>query len=149
MTVPIRLTLAPAFGGEIFGAWWPYTTSIARELPALIDALCEPLGKVIDISVNWSALEGVPDLDELSRRAAVPLPHQQPRHHRVMTVTGGLARASLLIVPSDTTKGLAVMVLRCAADLPVQQAHQRTSVYRAAESIVSAARNQRGAGVVG
>jgi Family of unknown function (DUF5994) len=110
----------------------------------LIDALHEPLGQVEDISVNWSSLEGVPDLDSLSRRGAIPLPSQESRHHRVMTITGDVAQAHLLIVPSDTTKGLAVMLLRCAADLPVMAAHQDTDVYRAAESIVRAARAQHG-----
>lgn len=122
---------------------------MARELPTLIDALAGPLGKVVDISVNWTSLDGVPDLDMLSRRVALPLPQQEPRQHRVMTVTGGLGRANLLVVPSDTPKSLAVMVLRCAADLPVREAHRDTSVYRAAESIVRAAREQRGERVVG
>ena len=69
---PIRLTLASQLGGDLDGAWWPQTPSEARELPDLIDALREPLGEVIDIAVNWSPLDGVPDLDSLSRIAAIP-----------------------------------------------------------------------------
>lgn len=145
MSDPIRLTLAPDLHDGIGGAWWPYTPSMARELPGLIEALREPLGEIIDIGVNWSSLQRVPDLDQLSRSGAVPLPGQETRRHRVMSVTGTLARTNLLIVPSDTTKGLAVMVLRHAARLPILEIHQQSSVFRAAESLVRAARAQHSA----
>jgi hypothetical protein len=141
LTDPIRMTLTPKIGDNISGAWWPYTAAMARELPGLIERLHEPLGQVIGIDINWSSLQGVPNLDALARNA-VPLPGQEARRHRVMTVTGTVARAHLLIVPSETTKGLAVMVLRCAADLPVLATHQDTNAFRTAESIVRAARAQ-------
>ena len=73
---------------------------MARELPALIERLHEPLGEVVDISINWTALQGVPNLDQLGRSGTVLLPGQEARPHRVMTVTGSRARAHLLIVPS-------------------------------------------------
>ncbi|MEO3761014.1 DUF5994 family protein [Mycobacterium sp. B14F4] len=142
MTDPIRLTLAPQIDDNIGGAWWPYTASMARELPALIERLHEPLGEIVDISINWTALQGVPNLDQFGRSGTVLLPGQEARPHRVMTVTGSRAHAHLLIVPSDTTKGLAVLVLRCAADLPVLATHQHTDTFRAAESIVRTARAQ-------
>jgi Family of unknown function (DUF5994) len=142
LTGPVRLTLGPELRDAIGGAWWPYTSSMARELPGLIDALREPLGEVIDIGVNWSSLERVPDLDQLSRSGAVPLPGQETRHHRVMTVTGSTAQVHLLIVPSDTTKGLAVMILRTAAQLPILAIHQHTDAFRTAATIVQAARAQ-------
>ena len=148
MTDPIRMTLAPEVGDTICGAWWPYTASMARELPGLIERLHEPLGQVADIDINWSSLHGVPNFDALGRRGAVPLPGQETRRHRVMTLTGTVARTHLLIVPSDTTKGLAVMVLRCAADLPVLTMHQNTDAFRTAEAIVRAARAQQAASTV-
>jgi hypothetical protein len=138
----VRLTYSVELAEEVNGAWWPYTPSMARELPLLIEALHEPLGEVVDIAVNWSSLQRVPDLDQLSRSGAVPLPGQETRHHRVMTITGTRAKANLLIVPSDTTKSLAVMLLRRAADLPILAIHQHTSAFRTAESIVRAARAQ-------
>ena len=51
---------------------------MARELPDLIDALREPLGQVIDIGINWSPLEGVPDLDLLNRRGVAATPGREP-----------------------------------------------------------------------
>ncbi len=140
---PIRLTLAFELGDDLDGAWWPYTPSVARELPELIDALRRPLGRVIDIGVNWSSLEGVPDLDSLHLRGNAVIPGRDTRHQRVMTITGSLARTNLLIVPSRTTRALAVMLLRRAADLPILPIHLDTEAFRTADAIVRAARAQR------
>jgi hypothetical protein len=137
---PTRLTLASALGDDLDGAWWPHTASVARELPELIDALRDPLGQVVDISVNWSAFDGVLDLDSLTRRGIDVIPGRQARHQRVMTVTGSNARANLLVVPCRTTTALAVMVLRQAAALPILPSHLDTAAYRAADEIVRAAR---------
>ena len=87
----VRFTLASELGDGLDGAWWPHTVSIARELPDLIHALEERLGPVIDIGVNWSPLEGVPDLDLLNRRGVAATPGRDPRHLRVITLTGSRA----------------------------------------------------------
>jgi hypothetical protein len=39
---PVRIALAFELGGDLDGAWWPHTASIARELPGLIGALHRP-----------------------------------------------------------------------------------------------------------
>jgi Family of unknown function (DUF5994) len=138
---PTRLTLASVLGhDDLDGAWWPHTTSIARELPELINALDDRLGQIIDIGVNWSAFDGALDLDSLTRHGVDLIPGSKVRHQRVMTVTGSDARANLLVVPSRTTTALAVMVLRQAADLPILSSHLGTPAYRAADHIVRAAR---------
>src|SRR6476646_11397454 len=93
---PVRFTLASNLGSGLDGAWWPRTASIARELSDLADALRESLGQVIDIGINWSPLEGVPDLDLLNRRGVAATPGRETRRFRVMTVTGSDARANLL-----------------------------------------------------
>ena len=105
---------------------------LARELPELTDALKSRLGKVIDISVNWSSLAGAPDLDamnghgigvEAARRAAAGGQQVTEVHQlRLMTVTGSQARVNLLVVPCRTTTSLALMVLRQAASLPIPPA---------------------------
>jgi hypothetical protein len=140
---PCRLTLASELGRGLDGAWWPHTTSIARELPDLIDALESSLGQVVDIGINWSPFEGVPDLDLLNRRGVAATPGRESRRLRVMEVAGTTARASLLVVPFRTTTALAVMLLRQAADLPVLYAHQCTTAFQTADAIVRAAREQK------
>jgi hypothetical protein len=142
LSSPVRFTLASELGGGLDGAWWPHSASIARELPDLIDALRESLGQIIDIGLNWSPLEGVPDLDLLNRRGVAATPGRETRRFRVMTLTGSDARANLLVVPCRTSTALAIMLLRQAADLPVMYAHQHTVAFETAGVIVAAARGQ-------
>lgn len=139
---PTRVTLTAVPDDELAGAWWPHTASIARELPELIDALQQHLGRVVDIAVNWSAFESAMDLDSLGRRGIDALPGFRERHHRVIAVTGTRRTAKLLVVPARTTRGLALMVLRQAADLPVPIGHVDSPAYHAAEDIVAAARRE-------
>lgn len=146
---PVRLTLAATLGGEIDGAWWPYTPAMARELPQLIDVLGSRLGDVVDIAVNWSALDGAPDLNPPPHGGTAALPGQKPRQQRVITITGKKAKVNLLVVPSGTSKALAMMVLRQAANLPIQFDHLDTQACRMAAAIVHTARAecaQRAAG---
>ena len=138
----VRFTLASELSDGLDGAWWPHSVSIARELPDLIHAVEEPLGPVVDIGVNWSPLEGIPDLDLLNRRGVAATPGRDSRHLRVITLTGSRARAHLLVVPSRTSTALAVMLLRQSADLPILYAHRLTQAFQTADAIVRAARAQ-------
>ena len=138
---PVRLTLAFELGGDLDGAWWPHTASVASELPEFTDALFRRLGRIVDISVNWSSLAGSPDLDSLyPGRAAAPGRMMSPQ--RVMTMTGTTASAKILVIPSRTSSDLAVMVLRHAAALPVGDAGRDTQAFRTADDIVRAARTE-------
>ena len=135
---PVRVTLAIELGGDLDGAWWPRTASVANELPELIDALFTRLGQIIDISVNWSSLAGSPDLDSLNRpRVADPA---RAINQRLMTITGSKGLAKLMVIPSRTSVALAVMVLRRAADLRVTHAERNTDAFLTADHIVRAAR---------
>jgi Family of unknown function (DUF5994) len=135
----IRLTLATELGDPIDGGWWPTTSSIARELPGLINVLEKPLGHVVDISVNWSSLSGLANLDSLNWRGNSVVSIGCTRRQRVMTLTGSRATARLLVVPWRTSTALAVMLLRQAARLPIQAIHRDTDAFRVADGIVRAA----------
>lgn len=134
---PVRIALATLLGGDIDGAWWPHTGSVAAELPGLIDALHKPLGEIIDISVNWSATEGPPDLN--SMRYAMSMPGWHGGRQRLMVVGGRRACAKLLVVPHMTTPALGLMVLRRAAAMPIPDGQQNTQVFLTADSVVRAA----------
>ena len=134
---PVRVTLAFELGGDLDGAWWPHTASLASELPELTDALFTRLGRVIDISVNWSSLAGSPDLDSLNRPRMAD--SGRPIAQRVMTITGSKALAKLMVVPSRTSAALAVMVLRRAANLPIAGAERDTEPFLTADNIVRTA----------
>ena len=128
----VRLTLAADLGHGIDGAWWVRTGRIARELPDLIAALGSRLGEIVDITVNWSS-QGPPILSSYG---------WESKHQPVMTIRGANAQANLLVIPNRTSAALAVMVLRRAADLPIDGVHVDTEAYRVADSILRAARNQ-------
>jgi Family of unknown function (DUF5994) len=136
---PVRVTLAFELGGDLDGAWWPHTASVANELPELTDALFVRLGRIIDINVNWSSLAGSPDLDSVNR-PRVADPGRAISHHRLMTITGMKAPAKLMVIPSRTSSALAVMVLRRAADLPFNHAERNSEAFLTADLIVRAAR---------
>lgn len=142
LSSPCRLTLAAKLGSGVDGAWWPYTASIARELPDLIDTLCRPLGQVVDIGVNWSPFEGVRDLDLLNRRGVAATQGRETRRLRVIVLTGTRTRAHLMVVPWHTSTALAVLVLRQAAGLPILSAHQHTRAFQTADAVVRAVRTR-------
>jgi len=68
---PVRITLARVLGGDIDGAWWPHSASVAGEPPEPIGALHRPLGEIVDVEINWSPTDAVPDLDSMGLRCPV------------------------------------------------------------------------------
>lgn len=134
---PLRLTLARELGHDIDGAWWPRTDRIGVELPEFVTALTARLGEITGIGVNWPPLQRPPDLNWQG---------WQYKHQHVMSVSGIGEVANVLIVPYCTNSALALMMLRRAADLPVEAVYQETPPFHTAGSILSAARQQRAAG---
>jgi len=104
------------------------------ELPGLIAALTPLLGDITAINVNWPHLQRPPDFNW-------PGWEHKPQH--VMTINGVKARVNLLIIPYTTYSGLALMVLRRAASLPVLAADRDKPAFVTAGSILQAALTQR------
>ncbi|MEZ0351831.1 DUF5994 family protein [Mycobacterium sp. pR1184] len=134
---PIRLSLARELGRVIDGAWWPRADRMSIELPGLVALLTPMLGDITTINVNWQPLQRPPDFN---------WPGWDQKHHHVMTIEAGDRRANLLIVPYATYSALALMVLRCAADLPVCAADREKPIFVTAGSILRAAQQQRTTG---
>lgn len=135
---PIRLSVAHELGGDIDGAWWPRADRITNELPNLVAALTPLLGDITSINVNWSSLQRPPDLN---------WPGWERKRQHVMTVSGTHARANLLIVSYATNSALALMVMRCAADLPINPGDRDKPAFSTAGSILQIAHQQRGSGL--
>jgi Family of unknown function (DUF5994) len=133
---PVRLSVARELGRDIDGAWWPRVDRITIELPTLVATLTPLLGEITSINVNWPPLQRPPDFNW-------PGWEHKPQH--VMTVKGTDACANLLIVPYGTYSGLALMVLRCAANLPIDPADRDKPAFLTAGSILRAAERQRSA----
>jgi hypothetical protein len=138
---PVRITLARVLGGEIDGAWWPHSASVAAELPQLIGALHRPLGEIVDIKINWSTSDGAPDLDSMGHDA-LSMPGSRRRRQRLMMINGTRGRVKLLVIPHLTMPALGLMVLRRAADLPVSEARQASRIFETANRIMRAAQAQ-------
>jgi hypothetical protein len=132
----VRLCIARQLGRDIDGAWWPRADRITNELPGLIATLIPLLGDITSINVNWPPLQRPPDFN---------WPGWEHKRQHVMTLHGGEARANLLIIPYTTESALALMVLRRAADLPIDPADQVKPAFLTASSILQAALNQRSA----
>lgn len=130
----VRLSVARQLGRDIDGAWWPRADRITNELPNVIAMLTPMIGDVTAINVNWPALQRPPDLN---------WPGWQQKRQHVMTVSGTHACVNLLVISYATRSELALMVLRCAANLPVQPADRDKTPFLTAGSIVRAAQQQR------
>jgi hypothetical protein len=135
---PIRLSVARELGRDIDGAWWPRADRITNELPNLVAVLTPLLGDITSINVNWSPLQRPPDLN---------WPGWEGKRQHVMTLSGTHACANLLIISFATHGALALMVLRCAANLPIEAADRDKRPFSIAGSILRAALQQRASGL--
>ena len=135
---PVRLALARELGADIDGAWWPYTSSLAEELPQLIGALHSPLGEIVDICINWSAMHGARELYEsVSGHPTARVGH--PGRQRLMVVEGRCGCANLLVVPHMTSQALGAMVMRCAAARSFSGEERGTELFEIADCVMRAA----------
>lgn len=130
---PVRVSVACELGHDIDGAWWPRVDRITNELPQLVAALTPLLGEITSINVNWPPLQRPPDFNWQG--------WEHKRQH-VMTVTGENALANLLVIPYATYTALAVMLLRSAANRPIDPVDREKPAFLTACSILRAAQQQ-------
>jgi hypothetical protein len=135
---PVRVVLAKQLGADIDGAWWPYSASLATELPNLVAALQQSLGEIIEIRLNWSETEGQLDLEAMVTGSRWPTATRPKRPH-LIRVSGHTTFITLLVVPPKTSLALGALVMRCAAVLPIDNADRLTPLFATADSVVDAA----------
>ncbi|MCH9729548.1 MAG: hypothetical protein K0U84_07725 [Actinomycetia bacterium] len=133
---PVRLCLNPLPGGDIDGAWWPHTGSLANELPEFVNALHAQLGEIVDMNINWSATAGAPILTASQLMSNM---HWQDDRQRVIDVTGQAASARLLVIPHTTRPPLGWMILRRAASIAMSHEEQRSAEFELAGRVIRAA----------
>jgi hypothetical protein len=134
---PVRLSLSERLGGDIDGAWWPHTSSVAQELPELIGCLHKVLGEVVDICINWPTTEGPLDLESIVNSARRVVAKR--RRLRIMRVDGRDGCAKLLVVPHVTSPTLGSLVMRCAAAMPVPDFERDERLIELAELVTRTA----------
>lgn len=141
---PVRVSLTTERGGDIDGAWWPRSNSIAPELPDLIQALHPALGDILDISINWTVSSATPVLSTMSPEIAAKFAGTTAPH-RLMFLTGRCALTKLLVIPAMTSTTLALMVLRQVGERPIPEAVHDTKEFQAAQRVICAARSESSA----
>jgi len=130
----IRVSVSCDLGRDIDGAWWPRADRITHELPNLVETLTPLLGEIVSINVNWPPLQRPPDFNCAG---------WEGKHQHVMTVSGCDTCANLLIIPYATYSGLALMVMRRAANLSIEPGDRNKPAFSMAGSILLAAQTQR------
>lgn len=136
---PVRVALAQRRGGDIDGAWWPHTASVAGELPQFIQLLHRSVGEVMDIGVNWSMFDAAIDLTTIASGSGL-LRGAQHRRPRLMVVTGRDGCVKLLVVPHMTARTLASMVMRRAAAMPASEVEHQGQLLETADCVIRLAR---------
>lgn len=113
---PARLELKPAglTTGHVDGGWWPRSRDLQKQLPALLAALGERLGRVEGVSYHLGDWETAPrriDVDGVSVRVAGY--HHQPAGS--IDAIGRNERLTLLVVGPEQAEQVADEVLRASA----------------------------------
>lgn len=132
---PVRFTLGPRKTGRVNGAWWPQDDGlIARELSPLIEELCEDIGTVSEVSLNWK-----PGSPRSSMRSVAMPQHLANRpFHWVVTLRGENRTIRMLMVPARTNKLLARRIMRLAAQMPLLDSSSQDQVTAALRIILAA-----------
>ncbi|MBN6054264.1 hypothetical protein JYK22_20145, partial [Nonomuraea sp. RK-328] len=110
----VRLSLNPALDrrATVDGAWWPYTRDAAAELPGLIAAVDQRLGRTtLRVGVYRDAWEHIPRRIP-ARGRQVRIGWFRSSDPRVITlILAGAEHITLLVIPPDTADGHAEAVL--------------------------------------
>ncbi len=100
----VRLRLKPAAPatGHVDGAWWPRSRDLATELPLLLAAVAERLGRVESVSYHLG------DWDPVGRRVdvdghVVRLSGFRFQRSDTVDVVGRRQRITLLVVPPEAS----------------------------------------------
>ena len=125
---PARLQFDPNRPAEPYldGAWWPRSTELSVELPALLTALSAKIGPVVLIGYRRDAWNAVPDDLDLAGHVVHLQGFVSPNPPTLVVVDDRGQRVTMRVVPPDTDDAT-------AADWMVGGHHP--SLYRARSMI--------------
>ena len=116
-TGDLRLDLKPVGSttGFVDGAWWPYSTELAAEIPALLEAITGRLGSIERVSYNlagWATASRRVDAGGIRVR----LDGFRTRPSDTIDVSGvSDHRVTLLVIPPTTDQSTARDIMRRAS----------------------------------
>jgi hypothetical protein len=106
---PLRLELKPPVPavGWVDGVWWPRSTDLIDELPALLTAVAARIGTVVLVGYHLNAWKAAPaHMKSGARSVALQGFTSEDPHSVVVVGTGGL-RLTLTVIPPQTTNAAA------------------------------------------
>ena len=116
-TGDLRLSMKPVGSttGFVDGAWWPYSTELATEIPALLEAITGRLGSIERVSYNiagWASASRRVDAGGIRVR----LDGFRTRPPDTIDVSGvNDHRVTLLVIPPTTDQAAARDIMRRAS----------------------------------
>jgi len=116
-TGDLRLSMKPVGSttGFVDGAWWPYSTELATEVPALLAAITGRLGSIERVSYNlagWASASRRVDAGGIRVR----LDGFRTRPPDTIDVSGvNDHRVTLLVIPPTTDQAAARDIMRRAS----------------------------------
>lgn len=113
---PARVHLEPTLtrDGALDGAWWPRSTDLRRELPALIRALESELGPIMRVRLDLSAWADVPAHLVIDGRF-VRVSGFSGASDTIRIIRGNQDGYLLLVIPPHTSGPTATAAMRTAA----------------------------------
>jgi hypothetical protein len=117
----LRLSLHPVLDRRavVDGAWWPYSRDVTAELPGLIAAVDQRLGRTtLMVGVSRDAWQDIPSrIPARGRQVRIGwFRHADP--HVVVLFFAAAEPVALLIIPPDTAAGPAEATLKLTAHNP-------------------------------
>ncbi|GGL02214.1 DUF5994 family protein [Planomonospora parontospora] len=114
----VRISLDPVLGRRdaLDGAWWPYSRDAAAELPGLIAAIDQRLGRTtLRVGLHPDAWEHIPRRIPARGRQIRVGWFRSTRPHLVTLILADAEPVTLLVIAPDTTQGPATAALALAA----------------------------------
>ncbi|MFC4115576.1 DUF5994 family protein [Nonomuraea zeae] len=113
---PARVFLEPTLArdGTLDGAWWPRTTDLHRELPALVTILEDRLGPILRVKLNLAAWDDTPAHLLVGGRF-LRVSGFTGTANTIRVIRGDKDGYLLLVVPPDTEAPAATAAMRTAA----------------------------------
>ncbi|MGI5285720.1 DUF5994 family protein [Nonomuraea polychroma] len=100
--------------GTLDGAWWPHSTDLHRELPALVRILEDRLGPILRVRLDPAAWDEVPAHLFIDGRF-LRVSGLSATSNMIRVIRGNQDGFLLLVVPPDTAGPIAAAAMRTAA----------------------------------
>lgn len=114
----VRLDPHPSQTTLLDGAWWPGSTDVITELPALVEILAQSRGTITHVLLNPAEWDLPHPARAAAGRSAIRLGWYTSQPAGLVTIMSdfGRDRFDLLVVPPDASRRSAETALTAAAD---------------------------------